>query len=191
ALALPIAVALFAWSELILRLWVGEEVLAGVPIFRIFLVFAIFAALLEIPITLLFGIGKIRFCVVVSVGMLATGVGLGAWACSRYGLVGLAVSYTVVQTVGTLLLFGQSLQVAQIPVRHWLRKAVAPAIGAALPTVLWFWASTHLVPHNLVGLIVSVAIGFVLFLALFAGQVGGLRKQSWQMRARRLLTEID
>ncbi|OFW13850.1 MAG: hypothetical protein A3H27_10285 [Acidobacteria bacterium RIFCSPLOWO2_02_FULL_59_13] len=191
ALMLPIAAALFVWAEVILRLWIGGDVLAGVPVFKALLFFAVFAGLQDVPLNLLYGVGKIRFSAALSGVLLAAAIGVGAWACAHYGLIGLAVSYAAIQMAGTVLLYAYSLRFVQIPFRHWLRKAVAPNLWPALATILWFWISSRAVAHNLVGLTISTAIGFVLFFTLFAGLVGGSQKQPWKTRVRRLLTEID
>ncbi|MBI4441746.1 MAG: hypothetical protein HY649_00065 [Acidobacteria bacterium] len=191
ALMLPIAAALFVWAEVILRLWIGENVLAGVPVFKALLFFAVFAGLQDVPLNLLYGVGKIRFSAALSGVLLVAAIGVGAWACVHYGLFGLAVSYAAIQMAGTVLLCAYSLRFVQIPFRHWLRKAVAPNLWPALLTILWFWISSRIVAHNLVGMTIATVIGFALFFTLFAGLAGGLHKQPWKTRVRRLLTEID
>ncbi|MBI3896101.1 MAG: oligosaccharide flippase family protein, partial [Acidobacteria bacterium] len=85
ALALPLASALFVWAGVILRLWIGNEVLVGVPVFRVFVIFAILAILHDVPTTLLYGVGKIRFAAMLSGILLIAGIGAGAWACSWGG----------------------------------------------------------------------------------------------------------
>lgn len=191
ALVLPSAAALFVWAEVILRLWVGEEVLAGARVFRIFLIFAIFAGLQEVPLALVYGVGQLQFSAGLSVLMLAAGAGLGAWACSRSGLEGLAVAYAAIQMVATLLLYWQALRLAELDLRQWFKKAVAPVILAALPTVGWFFISYSLVLHTLGAMVISVLVGFVLFLGLAARLITGSPRQTWQTRIRRLLLEID
>jgi O-antigen/teichoic acid export membrane protein len=191
ALALPLAAALYVWAGPILRLWVGPDVLSGIPVFRAFAVFAIFVSLQEIPLTVFYGLGKIRFSAALSVIMLAVAVGCGAWACTRGGLLGLVLAFTSVQAVGTSLLYWKSLELAGLDPRQWLKKAVVPTLGAALPTAGWLVLSYHLVPHSLLGLAFSIAAGLALFASLFVKLVPGAPAQSWQGRIRSLLAEID
>ena len=191
ALTLPIAAALFVWAEGILRFWVGSEVLAGTPVFRILLVFAVFAALQEVPLTLLYGVGKIRFSAALSLIMLLAGVGAGGWVCARYGLAGLAITFAGIQAVATLLLLDHALQVAEIPWRQCFKKAVAPTLLAALPMILWFGLWYQFLSHSLAGMAVSVVIGALLFCGLFVRLVVGPEKPNWRIYARKLLTEID
>lgn len=191
AVALPFALALLFWAEVILRLWIGEEVLTGVPIFRVLVPFAVLAALQEAPLTLLYGVGKIRFNTALSGVLLVAGVVAGAWACAWWGLLGLAVAYTSVQGVGTLLLYRHVLPLVQVRTRQWFRKAVAPPLWAALPTAAWLSFSYWLVPRNVVGLAISIIPSFLLFFGLFVRLVVGPEKPNWNLYTRRLLTEID
>ncbi|MBI4465422.1 MAG: oligosaccharide flippase family protein [Acidobacteria bacterium] len=191
AFSLPLAASLFLWAEPVLRLWIGTEVLGGVPVFQVFLVFAVFSSLRWIPLTFLYAAGNVRFLAIISVATLVGGLGGGAWACSRSGLVGLAVAFTAIQTVGTLLLFRQALHIAEVQLHLWIRKAVLPALWALLPAAVWFWISHRSLPQNLFGLVVSVIPGLLLFAGLFVRLVAGPGKQSWRVCARKLLTEID
>ncbi len=191
AVSLPLSIAMFVWAGVILRLWVGEGVLSGVPVFRAFLLFAVFASLQESPLTVLYGLGRIRFSAGVSVAMLASSIGFGAAASRHYGLLGLAVAFAGVQTVGTLLRLWQALRLTQLDARRWLKKAVAPVVVAALPGGAWFLVAYKLVPHSLMGLALSAVAGLALFLAVFTRLATGSKPQTWQSRIRTLLREIS
>ena len=191
ALVLPLAAALFIWSEVILRLWVGTELISGVVIFRIFLVSAVFAAVQESPLTLLYGLGRLQFSAGLALAMLFAAVGLGSWACSRAGLLGLALVYASIQSVATSLLCWKALEIAEVATSRWLKKALLPVIIAELPTTAWFLASHRLLPHSLTGLSISLVAGLLLFFAIFAKLVAGPRTLTLQSRVRKLLVEVE
>jgi O-antigen/teichoic acid export membrane protein len=191
ALTLPLAAGLYVWTEPLLRLWVGQEVLTGVPVFRIYLIFAIFASLEEIPLYLLYGMGRIQLNTARSVIMLAVAIPAGAWACWRGGLWGLAVVFAAIQAAGTVVLFFQAVRLAEVDVGRWVNKAIVPPVLAVLPTATWFWISYPWLPHTLVGLSFSAISGSLLFTAIFVGLTTGTEKLAWRVRVKRLLTEIE
>ena len=191
ALILPLTIALFVWAEVILRLWVGESALAGTSVFRAFLVFAVFASLEKPPLTFLYGVGKIRFSAALSMIILLAGVGAGGWACARYGLAGLAITFAGIQTVATLLLWYQALKLTAISVHEWFKKAVAPALWSALPAATWLVLSYEFLSHSFAGMAASMILGALLFFVLFVRLVVGPEKPNWRIYARKLLTEVD
>ena len=191
AVVLPLASAIFIWGEEILRLWVGMEAIPGATVFRILLLFAVFASLQEAPLTLLYGLGQINLSAGLSIGMLTAAIGIGAWACSRNGLSGLAAAFAAIQILGTSLLCWKALKVAGLPVRVWLSRAVVPAVVATLPAAAWFLISYQLLPRNIIGLVISTLVGMSLFFGLFVGLVTGWTSQAWRSRFKRLLLEIE
>lgn len=191
AFAIPLAAALYVWTDVVLLYWIGPEALAGVPVFRAFLFFAIFAGLRGVPANFLYGVGKIRFHAVLSVIVLGLGLGVGAQACMRGGLVGLAVVFVIIQAVETSLLYRQALQLASVDFRLWVQKAVLPVLWAMLPAGVWLGISYQVLPHNLSSLAASVVPGLLLFGVVFTRLVAGPGKQPLRVYARKLLTEID
>lgn len=191
AFTIPLAAGLYVWGADILRLWVGPEVLSGVPVFRWFLVLAVFGSLFGGPLTLLYGLGKIQFSAGLSLGMLMADIGWGAWACSRGGILGLAIVFAAIQSAGTLLLFWQTFELTELEPGRWFKKAVAPVLLAVSPAIVWIFISRRIFPHTLVGLIASGTVGLIIFLGLFARLVTGHESQTWRGRVRRLLIEIE
>lgn len=191
SLVLPLAAALFVWAEVILRLWVGAEVLPGVVVFRTLLVFTVFVSLQEIPFTVLYALGRIAFSTGLSVVLLSATVPLGAWACARGGLWGLAMVFAGLQGMATSLLCWHALKLAEIDFRRWFKKGVQPVILALIPALSWFLVSKKVVPPTLAGLALSVVAGLFLFLAVLTRLVTGSRPQTWRGRVRSVLTEIE
>ncbi len=187
---LPITAALFLWAELILRLWIGPEVLPGVPVFRGLLAYACFQALQEVPLTFLYALGRIQFSTLVAASSLVGAIALGGWACWYHGLVGLALAFAFVQAVATVMLYVQALALAQIHRGWWFKKAVTIPFLAGLAATGTMMAVYWLLPHSLLAMILSVAIELALFVLVFAGLVMGRERLAWRARLRRLLMDI-
>lgn len=191
AFSLPFAAVLYVWSEVILRLWIGQELAVAVSVFRVYLVFAVFASLQEIPLYLLYGMGRIRFSAWLLVTMVGAAIPIGGWACWRGGLTGLTLAFAAMQVTATLLLFHRALSAAELEFRPLLRKAVLPPILALLPTVAWLGFSYRILPHAFLGLVVSAISSLLLFAGLFVRFTARRRTQAWRAWARKLLYEID
>ena len=191
AITLPLATCLWAWGDVILRLWIGEEVAAGITVFRIFVVFAFFATMQEVPLVLLYGVGKIGYSAAVSAIMLVAGVVAGTWASLRSGLEGFAVAFTVVQAIGTIMLFVHALPVAGVRWDDWFRKSFRPVLHAWLPVLGWLVITSLLFPRTLAGLILSIVPRQAAFVFLIARIVVKSETPNWKVYMQRLLLEIE
>jgi O-antigen/teichoic acid export membrane protein len=191
AIVVPLCTVLYVWTQAVLRMWVGSEVLSGVSVFRAFLVFAIFAGLQHTPLTLLYATGKIGFSVGVYLSMLGGVVLLGPVVCLKGGLAGLALLYASVQALATMLFFWRALKVAAIPIAWWVKKTFMPVIVAEIPTLASLLISFRLVPHSLVGIGLSSAVALGFFLGIYTLMLTGTKPQPWRSRMRDLLTGTD
>lgn len=191
ALTLPLGLTLWVWAETILRFWIGEEIVPAVPIFRLFILFATFSALQEVPLTLLYGVGKIRYNTALWAMLLVAGLVAGAAGASFYGLIGLAISYTTVQGIGTVILFHHALPIAEVRRSELFRRAIAPVLYAVVPAAIWILATGWLLPQNMVSATASVVPGLLIFLGLFARMIAGPEKMNWQTRAKRIFLGLD
>ncbi len=191
AIVLPLCAGMAVWAGVILRLWVGPGVVSGTPVFRLLAVFAVFASLEEIPLTALYGLGKLRFAVGIAAFLLCGVVAIGAWGSVRYGLVGLVLVFVLLQGVATLLLCRKALSVTQIQMGAWVIKSIVPGVGSMVPTMTWFLLSFRFLPHGLLGLMAGLTGGILIFLVSFGIWVTGIKPLSWSDRARKLLSESD
>ena len=191
AIALPVSVALFVGAEQILRFWIGPEVLGGVPIFRLFLVFSVFASLRYVPLTYLYGIGRIGFSTTVSVVQLLVGIGVGAWACIHWGLMGLAIAFAVLQGLGTILITIYAAKAAGVTMSLWVRKSVFPPMIAVIVPVILFYPVWSRIHPTLLTLVIFIIAGTVLFVATLSLILSGSEKIGWRRRMNMLLYEVD
>src|SRR5574340_949347 len=104
ATILPIGAVLFIWSEVILRLWIGEAATAASPLLRLYVLLALGAALKEVPLTYLYGIGTIGFSVTLIVALVAGAWVIGFAATLRWGSSALVATYGISQVVAWLVL---------------------------------------------------------------------------------------
>jgi O-antigen/teichoic acid export membrane protein len=190
AMVIPLAAFMYVWAGVILHLWVGPEVLSGLPVFRAYVGCAVFGALSEVPFVILYGLGHIRFSATLSVSLFVGSLLLGAWACSRAGLVALAESFAGAQALRTVLLFGKAFQLTSANPAQWFKKAVLPVLLPALPTFGWLWVTYTFLPRTVLGLLVSALTSLLVFTITFARLVTGSGDQAWKVRLKRLLVEI-
>jgi O-antigen/teichoic acid export membrane protein len=211
AIELPLGSAMFIWAETILLLWVGPGMGSGVRAFQVLVVFGVAASLQEAPLTLLYGLGKIRLSTILSLAMLASAGLLAIPACARSGLMGLAIVYAATYVVGTLILHGQALRLAgvfsnwhgmtSVPHDHfgtrqegisrWLWRSLIPPIVAELPALGWLVLSHASFPHTLAGLSGSVVPAFVLYYGVFQLMFRGGEAKTWKACLQRMLMDID
>jgi O-antigen/teichoic acid export membrane protein len=191
ALMLPLATALFVWADVILKLWIGPEALSGVPIFRLFLMFSVLTALVEGPSVLLYGMGQITFSAFVSLAIFVAAVCIGTWACMHAGLFGLGVAFVTVQATGSVFRCWKALRVCGVSIIRYFSRGVTPAILAELAALLGFWIAYSVVPHNLIGLLMSVPPVFVVFGATFVICTVRHTPKSSHGLVRSILLEID
>jgi O-antigen/teichoic acid export membrane protein len=190
AVVVPLTFILYFWAGLLLQLWVGPEVLSGIPVFRAYVAFAAFATLAEVPLVLLYGQGRLRFSAAVSAVLFTTSIVLGPWACNRGGLVGMALTLAAMQTLATVLLFWKVLRLTGVTWITWFNRAILPTLLSAPPTVAWLWFTYSCFPPTLLGILLSSLTSLVLFSGIFVGLVTGLRRMGWKDRLRRLFIEI-
>jgi O-antigen/teichoic acid export membrane protein len=191
AVTIALCTTLYVWAGTVLRIWIGPEVLSGTSVFRVFLVFAVFASLQETPLTLLYGMGRIGFSVGISLAMLLGVVLLAPMVCTKGGLLGLALALASVQALATMLFFWRALKVAVIPIVWWARKSFAAVIGSEVPSLISLVVTYRLLPHSVAGVCFSCAISLVLFLVTFALILTGIGPRPWRSRVKVLLTGTD
>jgi O-antigen/teichoic acid export membrane protein len=191
AFVVPLATALYLWAGVILRIWVGPEVLSGVGVFRAFLVFAVFVSLGEVPQVVLYGTGKIGFSAGAYWGMLAAVVILAPFACFKGGLNGLALLFALVEVTGVLLLLWRALQVAALPIGLWAKGALPPVIVSELPAIGWLLLSFPFLPHSLAGFLFSSAGALGFSFVTYALMVTGAKPQPWRRRVKVLLAGTE
>jgi O-antigen/teichoic acid export membrane protein len=191
AMLFALATPLFVWSGVILRLWVGPEVVSGTHVFQIFLVFAFFAGLQEVPLMLFYGTGKILFSAILSVLLLAGTVIFGAWASGISGLIGLAVVFASLQGITTVLLLWRSLKTVGLSFHRWLRRSVLPPVLAELPAFCVLLFSYRWFPHTWAGLALSFTTTLALYCWTFQALFVGSEGKTARARFRRMFMEVD
>lgn len=188
-LAVPLAMACYLWADTILLLWVGPEVLFGVFVLRALLVYAVFASLQQIPVTLLNGIGRPRMSALLSLGTLISGVVLGGWACSRGSLSYFALVFSLIQLAATLILFHLGLKTVHLSLKTLAQVSILPVVWASIPAGALLWGTATLLRHTLVVIVLSSAVGWLLFIMAYSRLILTPGRRTWRTWSASLLVE--
>lgn len=147
AAVLPFAVALFIFARPLLLGWIGPSALPAVGAVRLFAAYEALQAINNVGSTMIYGLGRIRFPLIVNAVATALNLGLSIALVHTLGFEGVIVGTLIANGLAWPLLVRFYLRVFDCSVGIWLRHLVAP---------------------NLPGLVVQLAVS----LALYAG-VGG------------------
>jgi O-antigen/teichoic acid export membrane protein len=187
ALLIPVAAAIWIWVDVLLRTWVGPEVLEAAPILRVLLLYGVFRALYESPLTLAYGVANVRIGAATAIGMLVAAVSIGAFVTWHTGLVGLAVTYAAVQFAGTTVLLIQAFRATSTTLGSWLRRVVVPLILPSASCILWLALCRRILPQTFLSLSLCSLAGFALFATLFVATITGHRRRPLHSDLRLLL----
>ena len=189
ALAVPLAMACYLWADAILVIWIGPEVLSGVFVLRALLVYAVFASVQQIPVTLLNGIGRPRTSALLSLGTLVSGVVLGGWACSFGTLSYFAVVFSLIQLAATLILFHLGLKTVHLSLKTLAQVSILPVVWASMPAGALLWCTATLLRHTLMVIVLSCAAGMLLFIAVYSRLILTPGRRTWRIWSASLLVE--
>jgi O-antigen/teichoic acid export membrane protein len=184
-----IAAGVWIWARPLLGLWLGAEMSAAAEVLRILLLAALAASFVYIPSTLLYGMGRVGYCAIVTLSTTALGVGLAAWGGSRFGPVGLAWGLVAAQTLTVLLLYGGAHYWSGIRSATVFRRAVLPTAPAIAAAIAISWLMFRTVPHTWAGMAVAGILAAAAAFGLFLAQMKR-RERSWRATVRSLIMEI-
>jgi O-antigen/teichoic acid export membrane protein len=162
---LPLSAAMFVWAVPILRFWIGPSILPGIPVFRALIVFGVFASIESGPLTFLYGVGRIGFSTALVLILLATLVLVGCWVVPQWHLFGLAVLFTSLYGVGTVLLFIKAIRLSGLRIHRYIREDVLPVLISSAGLAGWFCGGYILFGPTLTGVVLSSSTGFFLYVA--------------------------
>jgi O-antigen/teichoic acid export membrane protein len=132
AIALPAGIAIGIWADVLLRIWVGPEVVNGSPILRMFLVLSVFAAVQQMAVDFLMAAGKVCTTAVISGLMVGCTFTAVAYWTRAGNLLALATGLTLVQAAAAMALLRIAQRQAGLTTKNLLRSAVMPPVIAAL-----------------------------------------------------------
>lgn len=187
AMLIPVIIALWVWAEVLLRVWIGPNVVAAAPLLRILLICALFRALYESPLTVAYGTNRIaigaRIAVVMLIAFLIGGV-VAAW---NFGTEALVIVYSAVQAIGVVVLQFHVFRVTSTSSAQWLKQAILPLV---LPTVLagaFLAYCGRAMPQTFISMLLSSLAGWIIFAGSFVTMVNGFRVRPLKTQLRLLL----
>ena len=188
ALVVGLFLPLWVWAGEVLNFWVGPDLLNALPVFRVFLLFSVFASLYKVMSLIVQSAGNIRATSSLSVLMLPFGLGVGFLGAELNGVMGLAVGYASIQAFAVVFLLHRAMRAVEVTARLWLSRVSLPIAACTLPTVVWFEFSYSMFPHNIYAISVSVFAGGILFFGIFILSIIGFRGDL-RRRLHRAFTE--
>jgi O-antigen/teichoic acid export membrane protein len=194
AISLPLAVAVIAYGDEFIRLWIGQDhvtVPAGVaPL--VVISFSVTAFILTAT-TILLALARVRQVFWMGISELVLAVALVLLAVPRLGLRGLAGSLMVANIVITFLwIVPYVCHLLSQSISDFLRQALIRPMAAAVPmAVTIVWLEQHLVGASLWWLSLKLAIaGSVYLVSFYTLSLTMEERELCQMSVRSMLRRV-
>jgi O-antigen/teichoic acid export membrane protein len=191
-----------AVSDVLIRAWVGPEFTAASPVLQLLALTVVLRAWMGIPGTILKGTGHHRyFAIVMSVCGLANLL-LSIPAVKLFGMVGVAWATVIpVAVLAACCIFPRACRAVELPVARGYREIVWPVVWPAFVVVTLLTATRHAIPQTLLAVLLDLACGGLLYVAIFflfalprderewfttaINQVTGMRAPGFGLRTRK------
>jgi O-antigen/teichoic acid export membrane protein len=157
-----------AVSDVLIRAWVGPDFTAAGTVLRLLALTVVLRAWMGMPGQILKGTGHHRyFAVAMSVCAVANLL-LSILAVKPFGMVGVAWGTVIpVAVLAACCIFPRACRVVELPVARGYREVVWPAVWPAFVVVTLLAATRHALPETLVAVMLDLAFGGLLYLAIF------------------------
>jgi O-antigen/teichoic acid export membrane protein len=183
-------------ADVLIRAWVGPGYDGAILVTRILAFVVVVRAWNAMPSTLLKGTGHHKFVALVSCGAAVANLLLSIPLVKMWGLPGVAFGTAIpVVATGAFGIFPRACRVVGLSLWRGYRQIVWPAVWPALVVVTLLASTRHLVPAHLLAVLAQLAVGGLLYAAIFF-QFGLGRDerlwftsaltQVWRRRAERL-----
>jgi O-antigen/teichoic acid export membrane protein len=126
AVSLPVAVATFIFAEPLLLSWIGANALPAVGATRLFMTYAALQAVNDVPSTMLYGLGRIRFPLIVGSAATLLNLALSIALVHPLGFSGVIVATLIANGLAWPVLVWYYLNVFDCPFATWLRRLIVP-----------------------------------------------------------------
>lgn len=173
AVSLPFAVAVLIFARPLLLSWIGPSAAPAAGAVRLFATYEILQMVNNVGSTMLYGLGRIRFPLIVNTTATLANLGLSIALVHPLGFSGVIVGTLVANGLAWPILLWYYLQVFDCTPRMWLRRLVGPnlpglAIQVGVSLALYTTVAAHTRSFLVVIALVAVSIGasFVTFLLL-------------------------
>jgi O-antigen/teichoic acid export membrane protein len=187
-MVLPIAAALVALGEPLIRAWVGPEMLGGVTVLQILAVAVAIRVGNGTATTLLKGSGGHRMLAWVNLAVGAANVLLSIVLVRWFGLAGVAFATLASVSSATLILAPLACRWVDLPWTAVVGRSVLPALWPAFVVVAALMATRDFSSAGgLLRVLVHAACGWCLYVALFFIAIRREDRAAYVSKARELL----
>ncbi|MFI5036896.1 MAG: oligosaccharide flippase family protein [Solirubrobacterales bacterium] len=173
AASLPFAVAAFIFARPLLLSWIGPSAAPAVGAARLFVVYEAIQVVHNVGSTMLYGLGRIRFPLIVNVTATLLNLALSIALVHSLGFSGVIVGTLVANGLAWPVLLWYYLRVFDCPLRTWLRRLAGPnlpglVLQLGVSLLLYVAVGEHSRSLAVVALLfaVSVAVSLVAFVLL-------------------------
>jgi O-antigen/teichoic acid export membrane protein len=190
ATVLPLAAAIAVLADPLVRAWVGTrkpELLASVPVLQVLAVAVAIRVGNGTAMTILKGAGRHRQLAAVNLATAVANVALSIALVRSWGLVGVAVGNLVPNTLNAIfVVYPGACRRVGLPLSTALAQSVLPAVWPAA-IVGGMLALSRGLPATLPTVMMQIAVGVVLYFALFLMAIGARDRAVYGDKARELI----
>ena len=145
AMSLPFAVAAFIFAKPLLLSWIGPSAAPAIGAARLFVAYEALQVVQNVGSTMLYGLGRIRFPLLVNIGATALNLVLSIALVGPLGFSGVIVGTLIANGLVWPVLLRYYLQLFDCDFGMWMRRLVVP---------------------NLPGFVVQVIVSFALYVTI-------------------------
>jgi O-antigen/teichoic acid export membrane protein len=171
--SLPFAVATFVFAKPLLLSWIGPSAAPAIGAVRLFAAYNALQAVNELASTMLYGLGRIRFPLLVAATATLLNLVLSIALVRPLGFEGVIVGTLLANGLAWPLLVWYYLSVFDCSLRTWLARLVGPnlpglvlQIGASLLLYAGVGSHTSSLPLAIALFVASVAVSLLGFALL-------------------------
>ncbi|HYM55376.1 MAG TPA: polysaccharide biosynthesis C-terminal domain-containing protein, partial [Solirubrobacteraceae bacterium] len=165
--------AAFIFAKPLLLSWIGPSATPAIGAARLFVAYEAMQVVSNVGSTMIYGLGKIRFPLIVNMTATLLNLVLSIALVHRLGFSGVIVGTLVANGIAWPVLLWNYLRVFDCSLRTWLRRLVGPNVPGLLLQVgvslaLYVWFGQHTRSLAVAGLLfaLSVAVSLVTFVLL-------------------------
>ncbi len=181
AAAGPFAVAAFIFAKPLLLSWIGPKALPAVGAARLFAAYEALQMVNNVGSTMLYGLGRIRFPLIVNAVATLLNLGLSIALVHPLGISGVIVGTLLANGLAWPVLLWYYLRVFECPPQTWLLRLVAPnlpglALQVCVSLALYEWVGAHTRSLAVTAVLCAISVGVSLLAFVLVGVRGEDRR---------------
>ena len=167
AIAMCLCGGVAALADALIRAWIGTGAQESVRVTQLLAVSVVLRAWTAMPITLLQGTGRHRFVAGAASACAVANLLLSIPLIKMFGVVGVALGTIIPVAVFAVAIFVRSCLVVGLSVWQGTRQIVWPTVWPAAIVIGVLSATTDAVPPSLIAVLMHLAFGGLLYMAIF------------------------